>query len=227
MKYLEYLEMVNQEEMDAGFEPFRGRPTEKILAYRDQVKEQYGIEIPDDYLEFLKVADGLAHNGVVFFSTDHEKEEFQVIPGLISENLSIGTFDQNKDYLILGYSNLFWYAYHFPTQKYLALDEEDLQEVVEFKDFDDMMTSVLKYEVLEMLDEEEEEEGEEETAKEGEEEEEEIYSEEMVFEEWEEEEESEEQEEEAMRKETEEEESREKERTEDKNQKKNGQEKQG
>ncbi|QSR86603.1 SMI1/KNR4 family protein [Candidatus Methylacidiphilum infernorum] len=223
MKYLQYLEMINQEEVDAGFEPLRGRPTEKILAYRDQVKEQYGIEIPDDYLEFLKVSDGLAHNGVVFFSTDHEKEEFQVIPGLISENLSIGTFDQNKDYLILGYSNLFWYAYHFPTQKYLALDEEDLQEVVEFKDFDDMMTSVLKYEVLEMLDEEEE--AEEEEA--GEEEEEAIYSEEMVFEEWEEEEESEEQEEETMMKESEEEESREKERTEDKDQKKNGKEKQG
>ncbi|TFE72942.1 YrhA family protein [Methylacidiphilum caldifontis] len=217
MKYLEYLEMVNQEEMDAGFEPFRGRPKEKVLAYRDQVKEKYGIEIPEDYLEFLNIADGLAHNGVVFFSTDHEKEEFQAIPGLISENLSIGTFEQNKDYLILGYSNLFWYAYHFPTQKYLALDEEDLQEVVEFKDFDDMMTSVLKYEVLEMIDEEEEEE---ELVDENEEEqaEEEIYSEEIVLEEWEEEEEE-------RGEEPRETKAKEKEEPENKEQKKNGNEK--
>ncbi|CAI9085408.1 SMI1/KNR4 family protein [Candidatus Methylacidiphilum fumarolicum] len=215
MKYLEYLEMVNKEETDAGFEPFRGRPEEKILAYRDQVKEKYGIEIPEDYLDFLKVADGFAHNGVVFFSTDHERDEFQVIPGLISENLAIGTFEQNKDYLILGYSNLFWYAYHFPTNKYLALDEEDLQEVVEFKDFDDMMTSVLKYEALEMTDEEDEE-GEEDESEES------LYTEEILIEEWEEEEEEIDEKAEADKEKLKEEDSSKEQEKQNKQEKKNG-----
>lgn len=158
MNYKTYVEMVNEEERAAGFQPFVGRPLARVEAYAREVEERYGITIPLDYLDLLLLVDGLSHNGVVFYAMDQEEEEDQFLPGLISENLAIHGFQGRPEYLLLGQSDLFRYAYSFPERKYFALEVDSLEPVAEFSSFNDLMVNVLKHEALGLFDEEDEEE---------------------------------------------------------------------
>ena len=158
MNYKTYVEMVNEEEQAAGFQPFVGRPPARVEAYAQEVQERYGVAIPADYLDLLLLVDGLAHNGVVFYAMDQEEEEDQFLPGLISENLAIHGFQGQPEYLLLGQSDLFRYAYSFPEGKYFVLQVDTLDPVAEFSSFNDLMVNVLKHEALGLFDEDEDDE---------------------------------------------------------------------
>ncbi|QSR84617.1 YrhA family protein [Methylacidimicrobium sp. B4] len=156
MNYKTYVALVNEEEQAAGFQPFVGRPPARVEAYAGEVQERYGIAIPPDYLDLLLLADGLAHNGVVFYAMDQEEEEDQFLPGLIAENLAVQGFQTRPEYLLLGHSDLFRYAYSFPERKYFALHADTLEPAAEFSSFNDLMVNVLKHEALGLFDEDEE-----------------------------------------------------------------------
>ncbi|MGD9895892.1 MAG: YrhA family protein [Candidatus Methylacidiphilaceae bacterium] len=156
MNYKTYVALVNEEEQASGFQPFVGRPPARVQAYAKEVHERYGFDIPPDYLDLLLLADGLAHNGVVFYAMDQEEEEDQFLPGLIAENLAVQDFRNQPEYLLLGHSDLFRYAYSFPERKYVALHADTLESAAEFSNFNELMVNVLKYEALGLFDEEEE-----------------------------------------------------------------------
>jgi hypothetical protein len=156
-KYLPYFHKLNALQTEFGFPPFEGQPSEKVLAYRDRIREEFGIELPPDYVEFLKLADGFAENGVVFYALDQEDDSEQLLPGLLAENAEYqDAAEELTEYLVLGHSDLYLYAYHLPTGAYRALEEDTLEIGKEFEDFDDLMTCVLKYEVLGLFEEDEE-----------------------------------------------------------------------
>ncbi|CAF0702284.1 YrhA family protein [Candidatus Methylacidithermus pantelleriae] len=156
-KYLPYFEKLNALQTEFGFPPFEGKPIEKIRAYRDRLREEFGLELPEDYVEFLQRADGFAENGVVFYAIDQDDESDQLLPGLLAENAEYQeAAEELREYLVLGHSDLYLYAYHLPTRSYRALEEDTLEIGKEFEDFEDLMTCVLKYEVLGLFEEDEE-----------------------------------------------------------------------
>ncbi|WP_018291448.1 YrhA family protein [Verrucomicrobium sp. 3C] len=161
MNYKTYVALVNEEEQAAGFQPFVGRPVAQVQAYAQDVEERYGIRIPADYLDFLLLADGLAHNGVVFYAIDLEEEKDQFLPGLIAENLAVQDLHKRPEYLLIGHSDLFRYAYSFPERKYFALHADTFEAAAEFSSFNEMMVNALKHEALGLFDEDEEDRGEE------------------------------------------------------------------
>ncbi|VVM07960.1 hypothetical protein MAMC_01914 [Methylacidimicrobium cyclopophantes] len=156
MNYKTYVALVNEEEQAAGFQPFAGRPPARVAAYAREVQERFGIAIPPDYLDFLSLADGLAHNGVVFYAIDQDEEEDQFLPGLLAENLVLQDLRTQPDYLFLGHSDIFRYAYSFPEKKYFALYADSLAPAAKFSDFNELMVNVLKHEALGLFDDEEE-----------------------------------------------------------------------
>ncbi len=156
MNYKTYVALVNEEEQAAGFQPFVGRPPARVEAYAREVEERYDIRIPPDYLDLLLLADGLAHNGVVFYAIDQEEEEDQFLPGLIAENLAAQSLERKPEYLLIGHSDLFRYAYCFPERKYFALYADTLEPAAEFSSFNELMVNVLKNEALGLFDEDEE-----------------------------------------------------------------------
>ena len=158
MNYKTYVALVNEEEQAAGFRPFVGRPLARVQSYAQEVEERYGIRIPADYLDFLLLADGLAHNGVVFYATDQEEEGDQFLPGLMAENLATQNFRRQPEYLLLGHSDLFRYAYSFSERKYFALHADTLEPAAEFSSFNELMVNALKHEALGLFDEDEEDE---------------------------------------------------------------------
>ncbi|MDD4932631.1 MAG: YrhA family protein [Methylacidiphilaceae bacterium] len=164
MNYKTYVALVNEEEQAAGFQPFVGRPPARVEAFAKEVEERYGIRIPADYLDFLLLADGLAHNGVVFYAMDQEEEEDQFLPGLIAENLVVQDFRRQPEYLLIGHSDLFRYAYSFPERKYFALQPDTLEPAAEFSSFNELMVNALKHEALGLFDEDEEDEEDREVA---------------------------------------------------------------
>ncbi|CAB4243063.1 conserved protein of unknown function [Methylacidimicrobium sp. AP8] len=156
MNYKTYVALINEEEQAAGFQPFVGRPASRVTAFAQEAEERYGIVIPPDYLDFLLLADGIAHNGVVFYAMDQEEEEDQFLPGLIAENLTAQGLQKPPEYLLLGHSDLFRYAYCYPERKYYALDADTLEPAAEFSNFNELMINALKHEALGLFDEDEE-----------------------------------------------------------------------
>ena len=149
--YVDYLEYLSETLVEDEQPPLVPARPELLLSLPNLLKKELSIGAPEPYLEFLRRANGFQYNGVFFFSCDPAIE----LPDLVAENLYLR--HQNslfEDYLVLGQSNLWHYAYHEPSSTYRALQVDAARNAYyEFEDFDDCLSSALE-ETLELLEDE-------------------------------------------------------------------------
>ena len=104
------------------------------------------LSLPEDYAEFLKIANGYAWNGFEFFGT------YQVTVKQSGYTLSdIVGVNQNyrerkfglKDMIVLGEFDDDLYAYDFESSKYLVMDQITLTPFDEYDSFDELFTGTV------------------------------------------------------------------------------------
>lgn len=160
--YSDYLDDLQEELKHFEREPLAPASAEDIEAFAQKVKEASGLDLPEQYLEFLGEANGFNFNGVFIYMIDTDDLDSQKLPSFLSENMVVEGLSGKEDrWFYFGHSDLWFYAYNPADSTYHALDRESLSSAQEFEDFDDMMCGALE-EALELFDEEEQEEGDDE-----------------------------------------------------------------
>ena len=104
---------------------------------------ELGLEpLPQGYIGFLKKNNGLAWNGIVFYSTDQVTEADNP-NGFRIMDLATMNDDFNERYeldekVLLGRADEDYYTYNIETKKYEALELESREPWEEFNSFEDL-----------------------------------------------------------------------------------------
>lgn len=123
-----------------------GASKEELVKFIEEVKNILNREIPSEYLNILKVANGLEFNGFILYGVDEyllESKPKQHINGLIDLNQIWYENEGQKKYLFLGESNISWYVYDFNERKFIELDNPSGGESTRFNTFYEMLEKLL------------------------------------------------------------------------------------
>jgi hypothetical protein len=128
----------------------RGATHEEIARLEKAARESLGITLPQAYLDFLSVVNGLEFN-CTLYGIDEElldEKPNQHIYGLVSMNRGWHEVESFRPYLFLGDSSMDLLAYRLDNGKYFYIDRSSGDEVEEFESFDHMIDNRLYYALL-------------------------------------------------------------------------------
>ena len=135
----EIIDIVNED--DGAMIP---RPaSEEDLGQCHNELTELGLEpLPQGYIDFLKKNNGLAWNGIEFYSTDQVVEADN--PGgyrlmdLVTMNDEFNDRYELDEKVLLGRADEDYYTYNIETKKYEVLDLTDREVMDEFDTFEDL-----------------------------------------------------------------------------------------
>jgi len=98
--------------------------------------------LPQGYIDFLKKVNGLAWNGIEFYSTDQIVEadnpsSFRLMD-LVSMNDEFNDLYELDEKVLLGRADEDYYTYNIETKKYEALELESREVWEEFDTFEEL-----------------------------------------------------------------------------------------
>jgi hypothetical protein len=117
--------------------------TDKDIADCNKDLVELGLEpLPQGHIDFLKKFNGLAWNGVLFYSTYQVSESgnpdgFKLCD-LVSENNEFNDRYELDEKVLLGRADEDYYTYNIETKKYEALELESREVWEEFDTFEDL-----------------------------------------------------------------------------------------
>ena len=144
--YQELLQRVAEEQRRFGSGLQSPSTEEQIQALVGRAKEELHTEPPVDYLNFLKLTNGLDWNGVVIYASDTVPivgHPDRPIPDLVEMNLNYREDPRFEDLLVLGSNGMDLYTYRISTGVYEVIDEVPHELVETIPTFDDLMTKAL------------------------------------------------------------------------------------
>jgi len=104
---------------------------------------ELGLEpLPEGFIHFLKKNNGLAWNGIVFYSTDivsyaDNPSGFKIMD-LVSMNDEFNDRYELDEKVLLGIADEDYYTYNIETMKYEILERESREAMEEFESFEDL-----------------------------------------------------------------------------------------
>jgi hypothetical protein len=116
------------------------------MSLKDHVGATLSLTLPDDYASFLEKTNGLDHDGLVFYGSHPaplEGYSDRLIDGIVEINKSRSDIAGLKNYLIVGESEDYLYAYRQDSQCYVALDSSSTKECRSYSSFRDMLSGAL------------------------------------------------------------------------------------
>ncbi|MET7019244.1 YrhA family protein [Bacillus mycoides] len=123
----------------------------EIQRLREHAKEKINIDLPREYVEFLKTVNGLDFNGLVLYGVDSsllETEKDEQICGFIETNEIWYENEFQKEYLFFGDSNIAWFCKNLSDSTYLELDKPSGTVMNTYNDFNTMLEEALKTALL-------------------------------------------------------------------------------
>ncbi|MBF7142719.1 MULTISPECIES: YrhA family protein [Pseudomonas] len=119
-----------------------GAGLSEILRFSEECQKELGSLPPSDYLDFLKIHNGLAENGVFLYSTyrtpllDGSGQNL----GFVEVNLNWRDLEWMKDYLILGDSDMDIYVFEKRSGVFQVRDRQVFDKVYdEFSSFSELL----------------------------------------------------------------------------------------
>ncbi len=119
---------------------------EEIKDVVNRARSELEIEIPDDYLAFLREQNGFNWNGLVMYATKPSLiagYDDRILKGLVETNLARRAVEELKQYLIVGDTGDEEYSFSPKTKQYVLLDSVSLDELSSFSSFEEMMSSAI------------------------------------------------------------------------------------
>ena len=124
----------------------------EIKKMNHSVQEKLGnIVLPESYIEFLKIMNGLDFNGLVIYGVDKmllDKEVDEDIHGFIETNEIWYENDWQKQYVFFGDSDTAWYCYDQKENVYVELDKPSGTFIQSFESFDFMLSNAFETTLL-------------------------------------------------------------------------------
>jgi hypothetical protein len=144
--YLEILQQIQAEIQEDEMVPQSPCDEAQIERLREQARAELGDEIPEGYLDFLRLSNGLDWNGVHFFAaetTQMHGHRTAIIEGFVPANLGYRDVEDMRDFLVFGSSGMELYVYDKKNGDYLIQDSVSMDTYETYADFDSLMTEVL------------------------------------------------------------------------------------
>ncbi len=110
------------------------------------VKERFGYTLPEQYLDFLKIVNGLEFNGFIFYGVDNsllEVHNNQKVYGYVYTNEIWYENEHLKQYMFFGESNISWYCFDLLSNIYVELDNPSGTLMHTYSDFNSMLEKAL------------------------------------------------------------------------------------
>lgn len=102
--------------------------------------------VPQGYIDFLRMVNGFAWNGIEFFSTDQvtDPETNYMLNDIVSANEDFAGYAEDlAGNVLLGRADDDLYVYNTQNQKYEVLDFTGHDVMEEFDTFDDLFANVV------------------------------------------------------------------------------------
>ena len=121
-------------------------PDERLADLRRRAHDELGAEIPDEYLAFLRMQDGLNHNGLFIYASETARvvgTAGATIEGFVDANQGWRADEHFTHYLIFGEGNQDLYVRHLPTGAYQVIDRVPGNLVATHPTFEQLLTAAL------------------------------------------------------------------------------------
>ena len=147
-KYEEFLKEIAKEKCKYSESMQPSSTIKQIARLRKNTLEKLSEELPDEYIDFLYITNGLDWNGLLIYASDTfpivgYKDRF--IPGFVETNLFNREEDKScKDLLFFGCSGIDAYVLKLTTRKYQILDRVSLDITETFLSFDELIFEAIK-----------------------------------------------------------------------------------
>lgn len=116
-----------------------GASKETISAFNKTIEHQYGIALPEEYMEFLTKVNGFDFNGYCIFGFSSQKNDYL---DLIEQNEFFHSNKELRKYIFLGTSDLNWYVFDLEKKSFYETDaSETIWET--FSNFSDLLEKIL------------------------------------------------------------------------------------
>lgn len=132
---------------ETGSTPQPPCPPDRIEELRRSVLQEFGQQLPEDYLRALSVVDGLAWCGVHLFSSDLGMGGTHAcgIPyGFLEMNLYSRDFEPNCDFLIFADDGVANYTYCISAGQYQVVLTVGLTVMDSYETFEELMMDAFK-----------------------------------------------------------------------------------
>jgi hypothetical protein len=144
--YQELLKRLAAEQRRAGSAPQSPGTDEEIQRLVERARQELRIELPTDYVDFLRLTNGLDWNGVVIYAADTTPiagHPDRIIPDIIEMNLNYREDQRFADLLVIGSNGMDLYTYRISTDVYEVYDEVPHELLETLATFDELMTKAL------------------------------------------------------------------------------------
>lgn len=144
--YQELLTRVAEEQrrFGSGLQP--PSTEEQLQRLVERARHELHTEPPAEYLNFLRLTNGLDWNGVVIYASHNVPivgHPDRPIPDLIEMNLNYRDDPRFEDLLVMGSNGMDLYTYRISKGVYEIYDEVPHELVETVPTFDELMTSAL------------------------------------------------------------------------------------
>jgi hypothetical protein len=144
--YQELLKRVADEQRRFGSELQPPANEEQIKTLEERAARELKVELPDEYLDFLRRTNGLDWNGVVVFASESVPIVSHLdrsIPGVREMNLGYRDDPRFSDLIVFGSNGMDLYTFRISTGKYEIYDEVPHELIDTLSTFDELMTKIL------------------------------------------------------------------------------------
>ncbi len=125
----------------------KGAKENEIMSFQRAVKEKLNKELPEQYLDILKIINGLNLKGVTVYGIDSdflENKPKHKINGFIGINKIQHENPNFKNYLFLGNSNISWYVYDSDSSKYIEINKPSCEIINSYDNIYDMFDKLIE-----------------------------------------------------------------------------------
>ncbi len=112
--------------------------SQSLSATQGFLLKKKAARLPDDYIEFLHLSNGLIYRNIYFYGTSEVEEER--MPDMITANEDFISEYDSKHLVLVGNDRHNLFVYNSETKMYEIVEKEDLEVVEEFEDLEDMMS---------------------------------------------------------------------------------------
>jgi len=142
------LKKVAKEDAKYGGRPQPPAKAAELRRLKQEALDQLGYELPEDYVDFLEIVDGLDYDGVVLFGSSTkplvDKPDIE-LEGFIEANERMRKDLEGADqYIFFGTDNDEVLAFSFEKQEYLILDEVSFDPFESYYSYSQLVAAVLK-----------------------------------------------------------------------------------
>lgn len=136
-------------QMEAGHPLRSPAKRDDIIFTINLVRERFKVELPDDYVEFLKFRNGFWFEGFTIYNAkfidEANESRYLIKTNIVDENEAWrkGFEELNRDYLYFGESDMDLFALNLKTKIYEQQDRISRDVLESFPNFTSMMIPAL------------------------------------------------------------------------------------